>query len=301
MMVAKDTASQTSARRCWICCSENLTRVRESSLPDIVTDETFRISSADYGQTGAIERCEACGFHQCSDLTDVLKHYETMDDPVYKQTRSQRALQQRAVLEAIPLKSAAKGLRLLDVGTGIGILVQEAQRLGYEASGIEPSKKLQQDAVSRGLPVVQGVLPHREITGPFDVVTIIDVIEHVTDPVGLLRSAAELMAPSGIMVVVTPDRSSIAARIMRRRWWHYRVAHIGYFEPKTLVKALEGAGMRQLGLRRPTWYFPMDYLAERALSYMPKWLRLPIPPAFSKITIPLNLRDSIMVFAEHNR
>lgn len=301
MKLDNEIAAPTSAPRCWVCGSDALTRVRESSLPDVVTEETFRISSADYGHTGAIDRCDTCGFHQCTDMTDVLKYYETMDDPAYKQTHSQRALQQSAMLQAVPLKTDAKGLRLLDVGTGIGILVQEARRMGYEAIGVEPSQKLQAHAVSLGLPVVQGVLPHPEISGPFDVVTIIDVIEHVTDPVDLLRSAADLLAPGGILVVVTPDRSSIAAATMGRRWWHYRVAHISYFEPETLEAALGHAGLRQIGLRRPTWYFPMDYLAERALGYMPRWLRFPVPRVSSKITVPLNLRDSIMVFAEQNR
>ena len=51
--------------------------------------------------------------------------------------------------------------------------------------------------------------------------------------------------------------------------------------------------MRQLG--QPSWYFTAHYLAERVMAYVPRALRFP-PPAFLKrITLPLNLFDSMMV------
>ena len=144
-----------------------------------------------------------------------------------------------------------------------------------------------------------GALPDPDIAKRrFDAVTIVDVIEHVSDPVGLLKEARSVLSPQGIGVVVTPDVSSWAARVMGRRWWHYRIAHIGYFNRKTLTTALEKAGLRVVASGRPRWYFSGDYLGERLASY------LPIP--FSKvsfswakpITIPLDLRDSIyLVFA----
>jgi hypothetical protein len=54
--------------------------------------------------------------------------------------------------------------------------------------GIEPSRALQATAVARGLRVHLGVIPSPEISGPYDVVTAIDVIEHVDKPLGLLRA-----------------------------------------------------------------------------------------------------------------
>lgn len=98
-----------------------------------------------------------------------------------------------------------KAATLLDVGAGSGILVEEALELGFAAKGIEPSGSLQATAVQRGLPVTHGVLPNSEVAGPFEVVTLIDVIEHVPDPVDLMRRIKSVMAPDGICVVVTPD------------------------------------------------------------------------------------------------
>ena len=62
-----------------------------------------------------------------------------------------------------------KAARLLDVGAGSGILVEEALASGFAARGIEPSSPI---AAQRGLPVTHGVLPNSELPGPFDVVTL---------------------------------------------------------------------------------------------------------------------------------
>ena len=79
-----------------------------------------------------------------------------------------------------------KAATLLDVGAGSGILVEEALAFGFAARGVEPSNPLQATAAQRGLPVTRGVLPplpefsrgHGD-----EVVTLIDVIEHVPNPV----------------------------------------------------------------------------------------------------------------------
>ncbi|HEX2115873.1 MAG TPA: class I SAM-dependent methyltransferase [Alphaproteobacteria bacterium] len=253
----------------------------------------FKITDADYGRTGDIFRCEACGFLQCATMTDVLDFYVEMADEDYEATSRQRALQQRKLLEAVG-RVRPNG-RLLDVGAGSGVLVEQAIALGYAAEGIEPSVALHSRARARGLPVHHGVLPNRSAQGPYDVVTVVDVIEHVPDPVGLMRTIAATMSPQGIAVFVTPDVGSLAARLFGWKWWHYRIAHIGYFDRHTLRRAAQAAGLEVILTKRPCWYFPASYLLSRAARYLPKALRVPSPGFLDRITVPLNLFDSLMV------
>ena len=280
--------------QCWICESRHLTLARTSTLPDRVDATAFRITDSDYGRTAAIYRCAQCGFLQCSDFTDVLQYYAEMDDAGYEETREARGLQARKLLQSIAATRQLAGQRLLDVGAGSGILVEEAVRLGCLAEGIEPSATLQQTAAARGLPVRRGVLPSEDVTGPFDIVTLIDVIEHVPNPVELLDRMREVMADDGIGIIVTPDVGSIAARLMRRKWWHFRIAHIGYFNRSSLETAVRAARMHPVGFERPSWFFPANYLAERLFSYLPRILRPPVPSLLGEITVPLNLFDSMM-------
>lgn len=286
------------ALHCWICGGGHLRLVKPGNLPDVLHPEALRITDANYGLTADIFRCESCGFLQCPNVPRVLELYEQMSDESYEDTRAARSQQARALINII--SRYKKTATLLDVGAGSGILVEEALASGFDARGIEPSSPLQATAAQRGLPVTHGVLPHSGLTGPFEVVTLIDVIEHVPDPVDLMRRIKSVMAPDGICIVVTPDVSSVAARLMGWKWWHFRAAHIGYFNKSTLALALEKAGLRVNAITRPSWRLPSSYLAERAFSYLPRPFRPTLPSVLGRIVVPINLYDSILVICGHN-
>jgi SAM-dependent methyltransferase len=285
--------SQPSNIICWVCGSQSLSLVKPGNLPDNLAADAFQITDSRYGQTADIFKCSDCGFLECPTLPDVLNFYAEMDDTGYEDTRAERALQAEGLLKA--LLKVKPGGRLLDVGAGSGILVAAAKKIGFDAQGIEPSVALQRRAVENDIPVKLGILPSADVTGPFDSITLVDVIEHVPDPVGLLTDISTMLSEDGVCMVVTPDVKSQSARIMGWRWWHFRIAHIGYFDRSTLTRAINAAGMDIVSIGRPTWYFPAKYLIERVFSYLPSWLRLPVPSIFSRLTIPLNLFDSYTV------
>jgi SAM-dependent methyltransferase len=283
---------------CWICGSPQLRLARRSLLDAPLTPDSFAITDAHYGRTPALDRCERCGFLQCSELAEVTPYYEALEDPEYEETRLARSAQMRRLLERLARVRAPRARdRLLDVGAGSGALVEEAARMGYRATGIEPSRWLQERALARGLDVARGTLPHPDRPGPFDVITLIDVIEHVQDPVGLLRAVAPLLAPDGVVVIVTPDVRSLPARLLGWRWWHFRVAHVGYFDRRTLDLALERTGLRREHVSRPSWSLPLGYLWERLRAYLPIPASWHLPAAADRIALPLNLRDSLFVIA----
>lgn len=278
---------------CWICGSRRLRRVKDGNLPASLTSSAFAITSSAYGVTGDLDQCADCGFLQCSRLNKVVEFYETLEDIAYDHGRAERGLQAQRVLSRVPERNR-RG-KLLDVGAGSGILVEQALECGYDAEGIEPSRWLCERAIQRTLPVLQGTLPHAQAKGPYDVVTVIDVIEHVDDPVDLLRQVAMVLKPEGIVVVVTPDIDSIAARVMKWKWWHFRVSHIGYFNRQTLAAAAMYAGLRICHVSRPTWYFHAGYIIDRVNSYLPRVLRFKYPDFIRNTVVPLDLRDSMLV------
>ncbi len=277
-------------RNCWLCGEIKLTCVKTADVPSTVDATAFRVTDANYGQCAAIYQCTACGFRQCSDFSQVLSFYQAMDDPGYEASRAPRSLQAERLLRSI--RRYRPDGRLLDIGAGSGILVEVATRLGYRADGIEPSEWMVQSAAAHGLKIQKGVLPHKEITGPYDVVTLVDVIEHVPDPIELLVQARAVLASDGVGLVITPDVASVAARVMGRHWWHYRLAHICYFERKTLLAALQCAGLEPVAIFRPSWYFTADYLNQRLGAYLPMVRKIQ-PSAFKRMVVPLNLFDSL--------
>ena len=278
---------------CWICGHAQAEKIRDGVKVADLSSKDFQITDSNYGLTLDIYSCGQCHFRFCPDIVNASSYYVEMEDDTYEATREERSLQAIKLLDDIA-KYRAEGA-FLDVGAGSGILVEQALKRGYVATGIEPSRALQARAVALNLPVVEGIFPHDQVAGAYDVVTLVDVIEHVSEPLTLLKAIAKEMRDDGVCVVTTPDVASLAAKVMGRRWWHYRLAHVAYFDRGTLENCVTRAGLEIVQLTRPRWYFPADYLARRCLSYLPAWLRFPLPKWLSKVVVPLNLFDSLQV------
>ena len=96
----------------------------------------------------------------------------------------------------------------------------------------------------------------------------IDVVEHLEDPVATLRAAAALLVDGGALCVVTPDPSSRTARLAGGRWWGYLPAHTFLLPRRTLRGVLRDQGLEpvvDVGLWRTFSARLLDRRARRAL------------------------------------
>jgi SAM-dependent methyltransferase len=269
--------------------------------------EDLQITDRRYGVTLSLWKCRACDFIFANDdeLPDLVSFYEQLSDPGYVETQETRTLQMRWVLQAAQAVHPT-AVSVLDIGAGMGLLVAEARRLGLQAVGVEPCRALVESAAQvHGVDLLHGVFPHADLTTQqFDLIFMVDVLEHVSHPVTLLRDCAEALSPRGVMVVVTPDVASLPARILGQRWWHFRLAHVGYFNQRSLKRASQGAGLAIVHQCRAKWFFPLRYLMERVAMYLPiawvnQWaLRVSLLSWLYSRVVPLNLHDSFVVFLQ---
>jgi SAM-dependent methyltransferase len=289
---------------CRVCGSSHTSQWKERSLDRDLEPDDLRISDSRYGVTLALWRCPDCGFifAPAGDVEELTSLYERLTDPGYAESQDSRVLQMRWLLRKT-LEHKPDAVDMLEIGAGTGLLVREAVKLGLEAVGVEPSAWLVEcGRDSIGVELIQGVYPHSSLAGRrFDLVFVVDVIEHVADPLRLLRDCRSALKPGGILAVVTPDISSMAAKLLPKRWWHFRVAHVCFFDRRSLGRAAANAGLVPQRWIRSKWFFQVRYLAERSTRYLPT-ARLnrmaertaPLRWFYDRV-IPLNLYDSYLV------
>jgi SAM-dependent methyltransferase len=158
--------------------------------------------------------------------------------------------------------------RLLDVGCAYGLLLDEARRRGYETQGLELSAEAAHHARDVYRLKVHEVALENFDAEPFDVIVLADVLEHLGDPVGAIARCRDLLAPGGVLLIVTPDPASITARLAGRRWWGYLPAHTCLVPRRVLRELIAGVGLT-ISLDVPlvrafTARYWIDGLAERS-------------------------------------
>src|SRR2546426_5645717 len=137
-----------------------------------------------------------------------------LDAAVNKRTFGQR-------IREVEKRYGRKG-RLLDVGCALGDFLLEAKAAGWDVAGVEISTFAAQRARARGLRVTAGRLEELDLpAASFDVITLYEALEHLTDPVATLAAVHRLLVPGGLLHLVTPNVGGVQARLLGRHWYHY--------------------------------------------------------------------------------
>jgi 2-polyprenyl-3-methyl-5-hydroxy-6-metoxy-1,4-benzoquinol methylase len=191
--------------------------------------------------------------------------------------------------------------KLLDVGAATGFFVKLARDAGFDASGVEISDHAASVGRKNGLAIATGTL--EDVTGAFDCITMLDLIEHVPDPRGELRLARARLASGGVLVINTPDAGSLFARVMGKRW-HLIVPpeHVYYFNRDNLARLLDEEGFDVSFVTTIGKAFTLKYVFKMLHKWTKLWLfgalaRAASHRLVSRLAIPINLYDNMFILA----
>ena len=136
--------------------------------------------------------------------------------------------------------------RLLEVGCGSGVLLQEALSRGWRAEAIELSVELAAMARKKNptATVITGDIQNQEPSGAlFDAIISLDVLEHVHTPMTMIENCRELIQPGGLLMLQTPNTRSLRSRIQGPRWnMLVPDQHLNLFSPDALRVLLTTVG-----------------------------------------------------------
>lgn len=134
--------------------------------------------------------------------------------------------------------------KLLDFGCGHGKLLRRMRAAGWDVVGLDFSEQAVHAVRAAGLEAHQGTLPHPQIAREsFDAIVMEHALEHVPDPLSVLRAARDVLRPGGRLLVHVPNFN--AWEVQRFGEFAIQVdlpRHLLHFEPVTLANMLQAAG-----------------------------------------------------------
>jgi 2-polyprenyl-3-methyl-5-hydroxy-6-metoxy-1,4-benzoquinol methylase len=174
-----------------------------------------------------------------------------------------------AALAERPVRGLPAGARVLDVGAGNGLFVAEACGWGLDASGIDLDREAVAAGRRAGLDLAVETAAQRAAREPraYDAVTLSHVIEHVPDPVELLRDCAALLRPGAGVWIATPNLAASGHRRFGDAWLHLDPPrHLVLFDARSLTAAAAAAGLRDAKVLHPVPTAAAVYAGSAAIA-----------------------------------
>lgn len=191
--------------------------------------------------------------------------------------------------------------KFLDIGCAHGLLLDFAKQSGYDTNGVEPTFNNAEVARGKGHKVFNGWLNDFVAQNGeqlFDVITCLDVIEHIDDPKIFLQLATSLLADDGLMIVSTPNYSGVIAKLLGAKDPYMTPPeHITFFSANGMKKIATGCGLQVNLVQNFGSLIPaeMDRSIQR---YIPKSLQILSPLIRSGVNVAFRMMNWMKVGLE---
>ena len=203
-----------------------------------------------------IHRCSSCGhfFHPVDRPLEHVKSvysdkYFSDSSEGYQDYLQEEPNQRRSAkfyCGLIARRSSSPGA-LLDIGAASGFFLDEFQKLGWQGQGVEPNQRMRDVALDRfKLPMVEA-LEQVPDASRFQLITMIQVISHLLDPLASLQQVHQALDRDGLLLVETWDRDSWIAKLSGNSWHEWNPPSVlHWFSRSSLRSVLESVGFEEV-------------------------------------------------------
>lgn len=235
----------TIKTRCFIC-------EMDDSEPFLLARDTLGITDREF----SLSKCRRCGLVFLNPIPDPSEMKLFYPEGYWVKRGGRIEGCYRDIIINFELRAfkrlLGKGGRLLDIGSGAGEFLYQAQRHGYDSYGVEISQDMVNHSIKTfGLKNVvnSDILSASFKESFFDIIIFNHVLEHLYNPLETLAEARRILKREGILVIQIPNIDSYQFSIFGKRWLGLSLPqHLYQFTPQTIRLALEKSGFHVFGI-----------------------------------------------------
>ncbi len=268
---------------------------REHCKCPLCDSESFTVLDSDRGLS--VVKCNSCSLIYTNPrAATAQENYFSNADIFYEEARlifkgkKPHHRDRNYEYELVKIKKHKPSGKLLDVGTNMGFFLRKAREAGYETEGVEPSPAVSQIARDNwGLKIHTAFLQDANLPeNHYDVITLIDVFEHVTQPKQLLNTCFKLLKPDGIVVIKVPNGdynhfkmklAGLTGKTKQMDIWDC-CEHVVHYTPATFKKMAESCNFRvkdtfiPLPIHSPVWANLVGHYYQYPSPFVLDWKRI---------------------------
>lgn len=252
-----------------------------------------------------VSKCSVCGLGRAAPAKfDPHSYYNagyfngSHSDGYLDYAASEQVLRQEFVrVVNVLAEYCPPGAHVLEIGCAFGFFLKEARRT-FKVSGIEIAADAVAACHAAGLDLVhQGEANEETLANlePVDAIVMLDVVEHLADPVATLGLCSRMLKPGGVIILTTGNFASPLARLTGKYWRLMTPPqHLWYFTPESLRKLAAGNGMQVEDCSSPWKIVPLSLI----FFQIARMIGLDATAsnslkAINKVGIPVNLFDAM--------
>lgn len=182
--------------------------------------------------------------------------------------------------------------KLLDIGTGTGKMLSELKQAGWQVFGVDIEKKAQQESAKRGIYIKTADVSKKPLPFPnstFDLVTALDLLEHIPNDQFCLREMKRVLKPQGIILISVPAYQQLFS------YWDKMVGHYRRYSTKSLKQLCAQTKLKIIYL---SYYFSFLLLPALMIRIIKKILKLEKTSDFQTNPLPKLLTPFIIILSK---
>lgn len=206
----------------------------------------------------AIYKCINCGFGYTDKLDKQSGDYHRDETYIIEENLFKNIFSRRVKEITRFIKTG----KVLEIGCSTGLMLSLFKIKGFEAKGVELSKKAAEKAIEKGIDVKIAFFEKINFNEKFDLVVLNHTLEHMENPVEVLKKIKSILKPKGYVMIDLPNFDSPLAKILKSRWpLLLPDEHLWHFTPRAFNVLFKKMDFKILSINKASglWDFENPY------------------------------------------